>query len=249
MAVKRITGMPAASALSGDELVEVSQLSDTVTISAATISAAAADNSYNDSANGFVAAGFAVGDRVNVAGFTGNVVNNILVGAITALTTAKMTIGGTDGDVIVDDAAGETVVISKWTSKRTTVQDIADKAGAGPAIKYRFGFSIENEEPTAAEVMVRHVFQVDVDFADDFAGSVARLPPSGSNPGTNQVFSILKNGSAVGSLTISTAGAITWATTGGALSCSAGDELRVEAPGAPDPNLVGVSVLISGVEA
>lgn len=249
MAVKRITGMPAAAALSGDELVEVSQLSDTVTISAATISAAAADNSFNDSGAGFVAAGFAVSDRVNVAGFTGDVANNLLVGTITALTAGKMTIGGTDGDVIVDDAAGETVVISKWTSKRSTVQDIADMAGAGPAVKYRFGFSIENEEPVAAEVMVRHVLQTDVDFEDDFAGSIARLPPSGANPGTDQVFSILRNGSAVGSLTISSAGAITWATTGGALAGVAGDEIRVEAPGVPDVNLVGVSVIVFGVEA
>jgi hypothetical protein len=29
-----------------------------------------------------------------------------------------MTIGGTDGDVIVDDAAGESVTITKWTSAR-----------------------------------------------------------------------------------------------------------------------------------
>lgn len=146
MAVTRITGMPAASALSGAELVEVSQLSDTVTISAATISAAAADNSYNDSGAGFVAAGFAVGDRVNVTGFTGNVANNILVGAITALTTGKMTIGGTDGDVIVDDAAGETVVITKWTSRRTTVAAIAAEAAAG------MGAAVITESGTAADL-------------------------------------------------------------------------------------------------
>ena len=81
------------------------------TITAATISAAAADNSYNDSGSGFVAAGFTVGDRVAVTGFTGNAANNITSGAITALTASKMTIGGADGDVIVDDAAGESVTI------------------------------------------------------------------------------------------------------------------------------------------
>lgn len=126
MAIKRITDLSAASALVGTELVEVSQLSATVTISAATLSAQASDNSYNDSGAGFVAAGFAVGNRVRVSGFTGNVANNILVGVITALTAGKMTIGGTDGDVIVDDAAGETVTISKWTSARIDVQAIAD---------------------------------------------------------------------------------------------------------------------------
>jgi hypothetical protein len=65
---------------------------------------------------------------VRVQGFTGNTTNNILVGTITALTAGKMTIGGTDGDVIVDDAAGESVTISKWVSRRATVQDLVNIA-------------------------------------------------------------------------------------------------------------------------
>jgi hypothetical protein len=133
MATNKLTDLVAAGAASGDELVEVSQLSSTVTITAATISALAADNSFNDSANGFVAAGFAVGQRVGVSGFTGDVANNIQIGTITALTTGKMTIGGTDGDVIVDDAAGENVTISKWESRRMTAQEIADLGGGGSA--------------------------------------------------------------------------------------------------------------------
>src|SRR3546814_4812195 len=100
MAVKCITDLAAASGLLGDELIEVSQKSTTVVMTATTISAAAADNSFNDSAAQFIADGFAVGNRVNVAGFTGNVANNILIGRVTALTAGKMTIGGTDGDEI-----------------------------------------------------------------------------------------------------------------------------------------------------
>jgi len=82
-----------------------------VSKSATTISAAASDNSYNDSGSGFITAGFAVGDIVDVSGFTGNTANNVNSATVTALTAGKMTIGGTDGDVIVDDAAGETVKI------------------------------------------------------------------------------------------------------------------------------------------
>ncbi len=125
MAIKRITDLPVASTLTGSELIEVSQVSTTVVRTAATISAQASDNSFNDSASGFLTAGFALGDRVRVSGFTGNVANNILVGTITALTAAKMTIGGTDGDVIVDDAAGESVTIVKWTSRRIQADDLA----------------------------------------------------------------------------------------------------------------------------
>lgn len=128
MASKKISELAAAGALAGTELVEVSKLSAAVTITATTISAQASDNSFNDSADGFVAAGFAVGDSVRVTGFTGDAANNITSGRITALTAGKMTIGGTDGDVIVDDAAGESVTITKWESRRTTVAELTGAA-------------------------------------------------------------------------------------------------------------------------
>lgn len=126
----KISQLVSAGSVTGPELVEVSRLSTTVTLTAVTLSAQASDNSYNDSANGFVAAGFTVGRSVRVQGFTGNVANNIFTGIITALTAGKMTIGGADGDVIVDDAAGESVTITAWESRRTTTQDVANLSGA-----------------------------------------------------------------------------------------------------------------------
>ena len=128
---KRISQLTAAAALSGAELVEVSQLSTSVTKTATTISAQASDNSYNDSGNGFVSAGFTSGKSVKVTGFTGNTANNIVSGVVTAVTAGKLTIGGTDGDVIVDDAAGESVTITQWDSRRSTAQDVADLGGGG----------------------------------------------------------------------------------------------------------------------
>lgn len=122
---KRITDLAPAGAIAGSELIEVSQVSTTVQISATTISALAADNSFNDSAAGFLAAGFLSGDRVRITGFTGNVANNILAAVVTSVTANKMIIGGVDGDVIVDDAAGETVSIAKWVSRRASLSDAA----------------------------------------------------------------------------------------------------------------------------
>lgn len=140
-------------------------------------------------------------------------------------------------------------VVQDGANVQTTMTAIADFASSGgTGIKYRFGFSIENTAPLASEVLLRHVAQTGVTFADDFAGSVGRLRPSGPNPATSQAFSILHNGSAVGTMTISTGGAVTFATTGGALAIAAGDEIRVEAPAAPDAALVGVSVTFYGVE-
>lgn len=127
---KRISELQDAGALVGDELVEVSRPSPSVTIAATTISADGDDNSFNDSADGFLAAGFAVGDSVRAQGF-GTGANNIVSGRITVLTAGKMTIGGTDGDVIVDEAAGASVTITKWETRRTTAQDVGDLGGGG----------------------------------------------------------------------------------------------------------------------
>ncbi len=122
---QKISQMTAAISLLGTELVEVSKRSTTVTMTANTISAQAGDQSFNDSAAGFLAAGFAVGDQVIVTGFTGETANNIFSAQVTELVAGKMVIGGADGSVIVDDAAGESVTIAKWESRRTTAADIA----------------------------------------------------------------------------------------------------------------------------
>jgi hypothetical protein len=121
----------AAATLSGGEAMLVSQASAAVTITATTISAQASDNSFNDSGNGFVTAGFTVGTDVRVQGFTGSGANNIYSGRVTAVAPGKLTIGGADGDAIVDDAAGESVTITKWETRRATAQDVANLAGGG----------------------------------------------------------------------------------------------------------------------
>lgn len=123
----RITDFDAAGTLAGGEHIHLAQPSSTVTITATTISAQASDNSFNDSGSGFA---FAVGDRVVVSGFT-NTENNLDIGVITSATASKIIIGGTDGDVIVDEAAGASVTIAKLVSRRATAQEIADLGGGG----------------------------------------------------------------------------------------------------------------------
>lgn len=71
------------------------------------------------SAGLFLERGFKVGQEIMVRGFTGNIANNIDSGVITALTASKMIIGGTDGDVIVNDSAGESVTICTVESDAT----------------------------------------------------------------------------------------------------------------------------------
>jgi transcription elongation GreA/GreB family factor len=81
-----------------------------VTITAATISATASDNSFNDSGSGFT---FTAGQMVSVSGFTTNPTeNNIVYGIIATAAAGKITIESPVGDTIVDEAAGDSVTIA-----------------------------------------------------------------------------------------------------------------------------------------
>lgn len=125
MASVRITDLEAAISLFGDEVVEVSQKADDVLIAVDTISALSSDNSLNDSGGGFISAGFAVNDRISVEGFVNF---DMFAGVITALTANKMTLAGT---AIVDETAGNDILVSKWVSRRVLVSDLAGSSGGG----------------------------------------------------------------------------------------------------------------------
>lgn len=78
---------------------------NSLTYTAATISAAASDNSINDSAATFPA--FSPGDKLTIQGFTGSTSNNG-VGVVVSRTTSKIVIAELS---LTDDAAGESVTI------------------------------------------------------------------------------------------------------------------------------------------
>lgn len=149
--------LAAASLLDGAELLVIQRLSTTTKLTASTISALAADNSINDSANGFLVAGFAVGMQVRIQGFTGNAVNNLYSATVTAASAGKLVFGGTDGDAIVDDAAGEAVTITAWESCRATAAQVAalssgSGAGSGAVPGYQVaavpaGFTLDATNP------------------------------------------------------------------------------------------------------
>ena len=240
--LKRITDLAAAGSITGDELLEVSQLSTTVFLTATTISANASDNSYNDSAAGFLAAGFVVGDRVNVSGFTGDTDNNILVGTITALTTGKMTIGGADGDVIVNDAAGESVTISKWTSRRLAIANLpSGGGGGGGGADIRGGFKAI---PTISQILDSIPIVRDVEFAANFAGSFGWI---GDNPTSTFVVEVLDDSVVIGTITISTSGTYSFATTSGTSKIvAAGSLLQFRAPSSADASVNRASWTLKG---
>ena len=157
MAQKRITDLNAATALTGAELIEVSQLSTAVKITAATISAAAADNSLNDSANGFVTAGFSAGDRVKVEGFA-NGANNAFVATVETVAAGKLTLAAPEGDAIVDEAAGASVKVTKWTSAR-----VAGSALVG-SVKESFVVALGDETTAITAGVAKVTFRMPYAF-------------------------------------------------------------------------------------
>ena len=83
------------------------------TYTAATISAANADSSINDSANAFPL--FGVGEPLLITGFTGTLTNNE-VGRVVTSTVSKIVLAKA-GAAFVDDAAGESVSVSSlWAT-------------------------------------------------------------------------------------------------------------------------------------
>lgn len=242
--LKRITDLPAAATLIGDELVEVSQVSSVTTLSASTIAAAASDNSFNDASSGFVSAGFAVGDRVRVTGFATSA-NNLLVGVVTAVSAAKMVIGGADGDVIANEAAGAAVTISKWTSRRALLSEIGIGGGGGSgAYDLRFGFV---DTPTSDQVLDTVMIGRDIELPADLADSVGRV---GVNPTSSFVMSLKDDGTTIATITVGTGGAFTFATTGGvAQTILAGSVLTLQAPSSADATVESMSMTILGSEA
>lgn len=239
MSVERITDLTDAGTLDGTELLELSLLSTTVLISASTISAQASDQSYNDSGSGFVTAGFAVNDRVKVAGFATGA-NNISPATITALTAAKMTIGGAEGAAIVDEAAGASVTITKWITRRTTAQQIGDLGIANVPYFVPLGFG---DSPGASQKLLIHTFPIAVDFADDWASSVSYV---GTNPGAAWSADVQKNEVSIGSISVTTGGVVTFATTGGATSFAIGDRLEIIAPGTADGTIADCAFTLYG---
>ena len=132
---KRISQLNTLVGLDGGELLELATLSTTVVLTSTNISAKASDRSFNNPDGLFIASGFSIGKSVNISGFTGGAsANDIYSAVVTAVTDKKLIIGGADGAVIVDAAAGESVTITLWETYKTTAAVVANLGIPPPII-------------------------------------------------------------------------------------------------------------------
>ncbi|MGA0610575.1 hypothetical protein [Caldimonas sp. KR1-144] len=169
MANKKVSQL-AEGDVDGDEWVLVSKPSQTVKIVAATISALGADNSFNDSANGFIAAGFVAGDQFRVQGFTGNTANNLFTARIASLSAGKLVVEAPEGNAIVDDAAGETVTITRWDSLRVPSSELGGVGGADGSIVLPVACSDEATALTAGNAKVTFHYPMTGNVTEVWAG-------------------------------------------------------------------------------
>lgn len=81
-------------------------------------------------------------------------------------------------------------------------------------------------------------------FAANFTGSVGSV---GTNPTATAVYTVKKNGSTIGTISISTGGVLTFATSGGTTQTfAANDRLSIIAPGPADATLADVEFILKG---
>lgn len=108
-------------------------------------------------------------------------------------------------------------------------------SGGGSSSKYRVGFFMTNV-PEANEVLMMHVFTKAVTFADEFAGAQGLVV---TNPSATFTLTVKKITAAhvtttVGTISVSTSGVSTFATSGTTVSFDPGDAMTVTAQAGVD---------------
>lgn len=119
---------------------------------------------------------------------------------------------------------------------------LLSKGQAGTNPPYDVGLYIPGQPADGAEVF-KFVAVRSVSWPDEFAGSYGHV---GVNPTASAAFTVKKNGSAVGTITINTSGVFTFATTGGATTLAAGDRLTIDAPTPQDSTLANIGFNLAG---
>lgn len=147
---------------------------------------------------------------------------------------------------VKSDGAGTTVPVPAGSGclihqTHDDMLKIAESSGATTA-PYDVGLFLPGQPDDAVECFVFTAVR-DVVFPDDFDGSVGFC---GSNPAATAAFDVLKNGSSVGSISISTSGVFTFSTTGGDVSLTVGDRLSLTTPSPQDASLANVSIVFKG---
>lgn len=132
-----------------------------------------------------------------------------------------------------------------WASMWPVVED-ATPGGSTTGGRFRLPFFFTTA-PTASETISIIIADVPFTIPANFAG--AQYVNVGTPPAATFTITINKNGSPIGTITISTAGAVTLATTGGlAQNVAAGDKITFVAQASVDASIANVAGMLWGNE-
>lgn len=136
---------------------------------------------------------------------------------------------------IPEIAAGATLdgteqlhVVQLGNSRRITIASLAEYILGFRPYLIPFGFDASTTALAVGEVLLAHVFQNAVDFADDFAGSIGYL---GAAPDVQVDLDVAQDSGAgpvsIGTISLLVDGTVAFASTGAEVSFAAGDALII----------------------
>lgn len=147
--------------------------------------------------------------------------------------------GGGGASVAVDD--GEVRLL--YSDGADILEAGGGSGGSGTAF-YDFGFA-KADTPTASEVIGMVVIPRAVSFGADFDGAYGHCT---TNPTAEFVISVERDGTEIGTITISTGGVFTFATTGHyPKDIGPGSVVTFVAPAGTDATIDGIAATLAGV--
>lgn len=184
------------------------------------------------------------------ASFTMNVaVNGSNVGTIVVSTVGVFTFTTTSGNPVAL-VAGDKITITAPASTDATAADISatllvfsEIVGSGNPNRISHGFFFPGT-PIANQLIAKTVIARSIIFPANFSTSYGDV---GTNPTATFTITVALQGAVIGTITISTGGVFTFATTGGVqIIADAGDVLELEAQTPADATVANISATLVG---
>ena len=144
-------------------------------------------------------------------------------------------------DEMAQDAINTLFAAGTHTGIAFTYNDASGSMSASTVGQQPYSVSgFFTSAPVASEVLLDHIFAMAVNFGTNWTGSVGQVT---TNPAASFVMVIKKNGSATGTITVSTGGAFTFATSA---NFAVGDRLQVVAPAGVDATVANLCFSLLG---
>lgn len=160
--------------------------------------------------------------------------NHGYITTLNGLTGAVITSGGLSTFV---NASGQIVLVGA-SGGGSSVSDTATRPCSAVLGK-----------PAAGQYVMIYTAETSETFPANFT-SPQSYGSCGTNPTATAVYSVFKNATNVGTISVAIGGAFTFATTGGvAFSLNAGDRLTIVAPGSQDATMADVSITLVGTRS